>query len=337
MDAPLAPEQAVTEAVSLATRAPSVHNTQPWRFHIGEGRVECFADFSRQLQVLDPTRRQLYVSCGTALHHLSVALRAAGYDSNVQLAPDRTAADPAAPTGQPVLIATMLVTVGAPASAADVALAAAINERHTQREPFADRKVDHAALAALRHAAETQDAWLAILDSREDQITLAVLLNHADQAELANPDYQRELHNWRRTEPATDGIPTSALPEPAIRHSEVTVRDFTVGDPHPAAETPTGDATPPPDERPALLILGTDADSPTQWIHAGQALSALLLHATTQGLRASMLGQVIDLPTTRAQLRTLLRLIGEPQMVLRIGYGPAAPATPRRPLTEILS
>jgi hypothetical protein len=324
-------EQAVTEAVALATRAPSVHNTQPWRFRIDGGRVECFADFTRQLPVLDPTRRQLYLSCGAALHHLTVALRAAGYDTDIQLTDDEPAA-----AGEQAPVATVQVSVGKPASAGDVALAAAINERHTQREPFADRKVDHAALAGLRHTAETQGAWLAILNSREDQITLAVLLNHADQAELANPDYQRELHNWRRTEPATDGIPTSALPEPAIRHSEVPVRDFTAGDPHPdqPAGTPAG---PPPDERPALLILGTDADSPTQWIHAGQALSALLLAATTQGLRASMLGQVIDLPETRAQLRTLLRLIGEPQMVLRIGYGPAAPATPRRPLTEILS
>jgi hypothetical protein len=336
VDSQMALEQAVTEAVSLATRAPSVHNTQPWRFRIGGDRVECFADFSRQLPVLDPTRRQLYVSCGAALHHLTVALRAAGYASNVQLTPDEQH-NATGETDQPAPIATVLVSLGPPASAGDVALAAAIDERHTQREPFADRHVEHAALAGLRQTAETEGAWLAILDSREDQITLAVLLNHADQAELANPDYQRELHNWRRTEPATDGIPTSALPEPAIRHSEVPVRDFTAGDPHPADQAPPPTDSPPPDERPALLILGTDADSPTQWIHAGQALSALLLAATTQGLRASMLGQVIDLPATRAQLRTLLRLIGEPQMVLRIGYGPAAPATPRRPLTEILS
>jgi hypothetical protein len=332
VDSQAALQQAVTAAVSLATRAPSVHNTQPWRFRIGDGQVECFADFTRQLEVLDPTRRQLYVSCGAALHHLTVALRAAGYDSTVHLTDtDNTAA------GEAVPIATVQVAVGPPASTADVALAAAINERHTQREPFADRKVEHAALAGLRHTTETQGAWLAILDSREDQITLAVLLNHADQAELANPDYQRELHNWRRTEPATDGIPTSALPtETTARHTEVPVRDFTAGDPHPPTPTDIPDG-PTPDERPALLILGTDDDSPTQWIHAGQGLSALLLAATTQGLRASMLGQVIDLPATRSQLRTLLRLIGEPQMVLRIGYGPAAPATPRRPLTEILS
>ncbi len=327
-------QEVLQEAVAAASRAPSVHNTQPWRFRIGDGRIECFADFTRQLPVLDPTRRQLYVSCGAALHHLTVALRAAGYDSEVRLAAD----DDNPPPGEAGPVATVLVTAGAPASAGDVALAAAINERHTQREPFADRKVEHRTLAELRHAAETEGAWLAILDSREDQITLAVLLSHADQAELSNPDYQRELQNWRRTEPSTDGIPTTALPAgPGVRHSEVIVRDFTAGDPD--ADRPVLDpnAPPPPDERPALVILGTDADTPTQWIHAGQALSALLLSATTRGLRASMLGQVIDLPATRAQLRTELRLIGEPQMVLRIGYGPAAPATPRRPLTEILS
>ena len=327
--------EALEEAVGAAARAPSVHNTQPWRFRVGADRVECFADVSRQLTVLDPTRRQLYVSCGAALHHLTVALRAAGYDSRVQLAADP---DPEADlTGGPqVLIATVHVTAGPPASAGDVALAAAINERHTQREPFADRRVEHRSLAGLRRVVEAEGGWLAILDSREDQITLAVLLSHADQAELANPDYQRELHNWRRTEPAADGIPTSALPEPGIRHSEVTVRDFTAGDPPPETVGEPAGHRPPPDERPALLILGTDTDSPSQWIHAGQALSALLLAATMQGLRASMLGQVIDLPTIRAQLRTMLRLIGEPQMVLRVGYGPPAPATPRRPLTEIL-
>ena len=265
---------------------------------------------------------------------LGASASAAGYDSEVQLAADDANPRPAGEAGP---VATVVVRRGAPATAADVALAAAINERHTQREPFADRKVEHRTLAELRQAAEGEAAWLAILDSREDQITLAVLLSHADQAELSNPDYQRELQNWRRSEPSTDGIPTSALPsDGGVRHSEVIVRDFDAGGGE--ASPPLDPNAPRPlDERPALVILGTDSDTPTQWIHAGQALSAVLLQATTEGLRASMLGQVIDLPATRAQLRTELRLIGEPQMVLRIGYGPAAPATPRRPLTEIIS
>jgi nitroreductase len=322
--------EAMEAAVAAATRAPSVHNTQPWRFQLGADRVELYADFSRQLEVLDPTRRQLYVSCGAALHHLTVALCAAGYDAQVTLRAEDGATD-SADTDH---LASVAVQPGGPADPALLALADAITARHTQREPFAERRVAHETLAELRQAAEAQGCWLAILAAREDQITLAVLLSHADQAELANRDYQAELLNWRRAEPATDGIPDSAIPTAgADRHSEVPVRDFTAGDP----ATPATGATQPPDERPALVILGSDADSPTQWLQAGQALSRVLLQATVLGLRASMLGQVIDLPETRAQLRNQLRLIGEPQMVLRIGYGPAAAPTPRRPLTDVLS
>ena len=319
----------VEAAVAAATRAPSVHNTQPWRFRVAGDRVELLADFSRKLSVLDPTGRQLYVSCGAALHHLRVALRAAGYAAVVSLLPDGESGE---------RLATVLVQPGAAADETAVALAAAIADRHTQRDPFAERRVAHATLAELRQAAETEGAWLALLEARDDQITLAVLQSHADQLERDNPDYQAELLAWRRTDPtdpAADGIPPSALPASGERHTEVTVRDFAAGEPT-NLDTDTDTDAPPPDERPALVILGTDADTPAQWLAAGQALSRLLLQATVLGLRASMLGQVIDLPGTRQQLRTLLRLIGEPQMVLRVGYGPAAPPTPRRPLTDVL-
>jgi hypothetical protein len=321
---------AMESAILAATKAPSIHNTQPWRFHLEPDRIEVYADFSRHLEVLDPTRRQLYISCGAALHHLRVALRAAGLDAFVEFLPE-DATDH---------LATVVVVAGKAPTSQELAVAAAIDQRHTQREPFESRPVDDQFLSELRRAAEAEGAWLDLVRGRDDEITLAVLLSHADEAELETPSYQEELHRWRRTEPATDGIPDSALPSPgAGRHSEVTLRDFRVGDPdHDPGASPS-DREPKafPDERPALVILGTDADTPLQWLSAGQALSHLLLQATDFGMRASMLGQVIDLPGTRSQLRALLRLVGEPQMVLRIGYGPVAPATPRRPLSDVLN
>jgi hypothetical protein len=312
---------ALEAAVAEARQAPSVHNTQPWNFRIGDDSVELLADFSRQLPVLDPTGRQLHVSCGATLQHLVVALRAAGFDSVVKLLP----------SDDPQLLASVQVTEGAPADGEELALAAAIPVRHSQRDPFAGQAVEHEALAQLRKAAEAEGAWLALLESRDDQIMLAVLLSHADAAEASSPEYKDELQHWLRTDPSFDGIPVSALPTVADRHSEVIVRDFTAGDAAPAS----GDS-PAPDERPALVILGTDGDTPREWLTAGRALSRLLLTATTLDLRASMLGQVIDLPGIRQQLRTELRLVGEPQMVVRIGYGPLAPASPRRPVSEIV-
>ena len=315
-------------AVLAATKAPSVHNTQPWRFHITGHQIELLADFDRQLDVLDPTRRQLYISCGAALHHLRVALQGAGYDTFVTPMPD----------GSKEHLATVVVTSGHPPTTTETALAAAIDQRHTQRAPFAGRNVEHETLAELRRAAEAEGSWLAIVADRADQITLAVLLSHADEAENEDPAYREELASWRRSDPATDGLSDESVATTgAGRHSDVTVRNFvdvesTAGD----IET-DDDERPRPDERPALVVLGTDADTPTQWLWAGQALSHVLLRATELGLRASMLGQVIDLPGTRSQLRTQLRLIGEPQMVLRVGYGPIAQPTPRRPLSDVLS
>jgi hypothetical protein len=319
---------AIEEAVAAARLAPSVHNTQPWSFRIHDAGVELLADFSRQLAVLDPTGRQLQLSCGAALDHLRLSLRGAGLDSVVTLFPE----------DDPAVLARVMVTAGSAPTEEELALGEAINARHSQREPFADRAVDHSVLAQLRAVAESRGAWLALLEDRDDQITLAVLLSHADESETADSEYRAELQHWLRTDPAFDGIPAGALPEVrgADRHTEVPVRDFTAGSTATDGAAGLEPSSTPPDERPALLILGTDADTAEQWVAAGEALSRLLLTATTLDLRASMLGQVIDFPGTRQQLRLQLRLIGEPQMVIRIGYGPPAPASPRRPLADLI-
>jgi nitroreductase len=318
---------AVRRALEIATSAPSVHNSQPWQLAVTDDTIDVYADFSRQLQVLDPTGRQLLISCGTFLNHVEVALRGLGYDALVTLFPD----------DEHNHLATILVRPGRDPDAAELALAAAIGERHSQREPFDAAPVPREAMEQLRAAAEHEGAWLAVVREQDDQITLAVLLAHADSAELDDPAYREEIASWRRTVSAADGIPASVLPaDVAHRHSDVRLRDFAVDADRGQELSAFAGDTPGPAERPALVILGTDADSPAQWLTAGRALSRMLLTATWLGVRASMLGQVIDLPGIRAQLRTMLRLVGQPQMAVRLGYGAVGPATPRRAVDEVL-
>ena len=69
----------LAEAATAAGRAPSVHNTQPWRWRVLPDRMELHADRSRQLGVSDPDGRLLMISCGAALHHARVALAAEGW------------------------------------------------------------------------------------------------------------------------------------------------------------------------------------------------------------------------------------------------------------------
>ena len=71
---------ALRRAAVRATLAPSVHNTQPWRFELRPNELRIVADSSRQLQVLDPTARQLIISCGCALFNARVAVAASGLE-----------------------------------------------------------------------------------------------------------------------------------------------------------------------------------------------------------------------------------------------------------------
>jgi nitroreductase len=83
---------ALRDAVARAILAPSVHNTQPWHFVLRDDALELRADWSRKLDALDPTGRQLIISCGCALFNARVGLAAAGYEAIVERFPDH--ADP---------------------------------------------------------------------------------------------------------------------------------------------------------------------------------------------------------------------------------------------------
>src|SRR5688572_15759901 len=88
MTTPTVDRALVSAAVALATRAPSLHNTQPWRWAFDERTVHLRADRLHWLPATDPEGRDLLLSCGAALHHLRVALAARGVATEVQRFPD---------------------------------------------------------------------------------------------------------------------------------------------------------------------------------------------------------------------------------------------------------
>jgi Putative TM nitroreductase len=52
------------KAVERARWAPSVHNTQPWHFVVRPDVLELHVANNRKLRALDPTGRQMVISCG---------------------------------------------------------------------------------------------------------------------------------------------------------------------------------------------------------------------------------------------------------------------------------
>jgi hypothetical protein len=78
-------ERATLLAAAIA--APSIHNTQPWLFHIGNDTVDVYADPTRQLTEQDPDGRAMVISCGAAVLNVRVAAEHLGHETKTEVLP----------------------------------------------------------------------------------------------------------------------------------------------------------------------------------------------------------------------------------------------------------
>lgn len=313
-------------SAEFAALAPSVHNTQPWRFVGRPGSLEVHLDPERALEYLDPRGRQMYLSCGIAAEFARLAIRSLGNACTVRLLPD---------TAQETLVAKLVVGFGEPTTPAEQRLIDAIPRRYTDRGPYGEEPVPRLALQHMREAANERLCWLRVLDQPDDRLAAIRLLETAEATEVTDDLYREEIKRWQRSGPSSDGIPVDRLGEWDAQHrvSELPLRDFTGQGIHPTS----GNGTPPVVERNTIVLLGSDRDDPLSWLQAGRALADVLLVLTDAGLVSQPLGPALDLPSTRAQLRRELRLVGFPQMILRVGHGLRTPVTGRRPINEMFT
>jgi nitroreductase len=316
--------QALRQAAVRATLAPSVHNTQPWRFVITQGNLEIHANWTRKLRVLDPTGRQLVISCGCALFNARVALAATGYDASVERFPDPL---------RPDLLARLTVTEKTAEWLPIGALDAVIELRQTNRRRFADDPVPADVVYSLVDAAEAEGALLFRITEPEHRFATARLSQIADRDQNADPAYRAELRSWTSDDPRRrDGVPALAVPHvDAGANDDVPIRDF---DTHGVGWLPVETRS---SVDQCLVLLGTLEDRPGAWLRAGEALERILLEITRQGYAASPLTQVVEIPRTRTQLREELGLAMNPHVLLRIGRAAKTPASRRRRLVDVLS
>lgn len=318
--------QVLSHAVSAAVMAPSSHNSQPWRFRVVNDRLEIHTDPKRHLPVIDRERRQLIQSCGCALFNARVAIRAMGFTDEVTVM--ISAEDP-------TLLATIHLGPPIISSENDLALMRALPLRRTNRRKFLHRPISAADADGLIQTAALHGVWMERL--RPDQkTTIAHLIEEADQLQFSDPAFRHELESWlipfasRRL----DGIPFvekeygSALPFTVVR----ALRSPTLGDRFGKLEEELVMGAP------LVAVLGTDNDDPIAWLGSGQALEAVLLHATSLGLSAAFLNQVLELPEMRGRVASLLDRQGYPQMVLRLGFPeePIHHPSPRRSIDDVL-
>jgi nitroreductase len=315
----LSPEQ-VEDVVRSAGAAPSLYNAQPWRFRVLPHLIEVHSDPTRRLPAADPGDQELRLACGAALLNLRLALEHVGVRPVVTLLP-RT------------VDSSALATVrrgGRMDPSRHESLYRAITRRRSNRRPFLPTPVPSGDRHELIQSVQAEQCRLYVV-GREELAALEGMVHRAHRIEMADAAFRAEWQHWTgRPSGQTEGVPAAAAgPQPEPQDQWV-LRDFSGGQAKP--RVPGKDF----EYDPLLVVVCSYSHGRLADFQAGQALERMLLTATSLGLAASLIAQVIEVEETREQLQSLLGGGLYPQALVRLGYGSPTPPTPRRPPRDLL-
>jgi hypothetical protein len=302
--------------ISASSAAPSFLNTQPWRYRLDPetATLEVCARSDRLLREMDPTGRALHISVGAALFNLRVAVAHFGWEPVVQLLPR---------CEQPEVLASVRLAGSARDRTAfchvtpePSDLYESVWNRHSSRFPFDGRALSAELLASLADAAQAEGVILRVPGHAE---TCRLLRITAEGEWRTTNDRARgtESRAWLREE-SREGVPPAVLgPQDATGH--MPGRDYS------ALNSQYHCAAAVFESSPTIAVLSTVCDDRSDWLRAGQALEHVLLVATRQDVRASLLHQALEWPDLRWALRDVRTGPSHVQMLVRLGYGPVGP------------
>jgi len=307
--------------IAAAVRAPSIHNTQPWRYRFDPdtSTIEVRADVERSLRHTDPHGRALHVSVGAALFNLRVAVGHFGWEPVVRLLPR---------PAEPDLLASVRLAgprKGGGRHRRD--LYDTVWRRHSSRFPFSGQPLPEAVRAEIVEAAGAEGARLTFPTPAETARVLRLTAD-AERFAVTDPGRAAERRAWVR-ESAPDGLSRTVL-GPRDVTGRLPVREFAAlaaGGRRPAAHF---------ERQPVIAVLTTAHNARADWLRAGQGLEHALLVATANGVRAALLSQAVEWPESRWAPRDPRGQHVHVQMLVRFGYGPQGPPSARRPVRDVL-
>ena len=333
------PDEKLIFLLNYAVLAPSILNTQPWRFHLADGLLRLEEDTSRRMMVVDRDGRESTISCGAALTNLLVAARSFGHDLEIKIAAEAPSTD--------TLATIRLGDRQRRPSDADRRLREAIRIRRTVRLGFEPKPVDPAILQEFASLARQFNVQMASIVEFERKRTVAQLVGEAEKIHLKDPEFREEIRHWLQLRRSEDheslrefyvrmGSASGHSPQsgPRLGQGTLTGADIarTFATPEAASERQYALA----ESSPVLLVLATAGDSRSDWLSAGQALQRVLLAAAVGGLSASYLNPPIEIPQLRDEIAKAFDIDFKPQVLFRLGHGESISPTPRRPIGEVL-
>ncbi|AMY69906.1 Acg family FMN-binding oxidoreductase [Frigidibacter mobilis] len=311
--APLGNNPPMADLLRTASLAASGHNTQPWQFDVRPGTIILRPDLSCTTPVVDPDDHHLIVSLGCAMETLAIAASGTGRPGEAD----------------PIGGLVYRHTEGPPRPGP---LLAAIPARQSTRADYDGRAVPAADLAQLERAGTGPGVRLILITDRPRMNQIRDLVIAGNTTQMADPAFIAELKHWLRFSPRSametgDGLYAAAsgnpvLPDAFGRFAFDQVFTTAAENDKYARHLSTSAG---------LAVFVADREDTAHWVAVGRACQRFALTATALGLKHAFLNQPVEVAALRPELASLIGEPGKrPDLVMRFGYGPTLPWSPRR-------
>lgn len=311
------------ELVRYATLAPSSHNTQCWKFGIGERRISILPDFQRRCPVVDPDNQHLFVSLGCAAENLIQAAAAAGLRAEASFnggSSERLdiTLEAAKPVASPLF--------------------EAIPVRQSTRGEFDAKALSPRELKLLEAAGTGNGVTVHLLTDRNAMEHVLDFVVQGNTSQMRDPAFVRELKDWVRFNEAQavrtrDGLFTGATGNPSVPawlgrlmfglfFTETAENDRYARQLRSSA---------------GIAVFVSEIDDKAHWIEVGRAFERFALQAAALGVRNAHLNQPVEVASVRPQFSKSLGVTsGRPDLVVHFGRGPEMPRSLRRPVEAVV-
>lgn len=309
------------ELVRFATLAPNGHNTQPWKFAVQDNVIEIHPDYSRELKVVDPDHRELWISLGCALENLLVAARSSGFAAEVTY-----------PDAQDFIRVDL-----APDTPQNDPLFEAIPLRQNTRSEYDGLSIKTADLDQVQSLPLESGVSLRFFTNPDQIETLLEYVNQGNLNQYADQAFLDELIYWLRFNKKEALSTMAGLYSRCSGNPEV---PRWLGQMFVAGTKPQQQADADAKKlrsSPAAVVVASETDDKTGWVRTGQVYERLALKTTSLNIKSAFLNQPIEDKEIRSQFQSAIELgASMPQLLVRLGYAELMPRSLRRPVEQVL-
>lgn len=293
------------QLISYAIRAPSGHNSQPWKFQITENKIIIVPDLTKHLDVVDTSDKELFISLGCAVKNLQVAASHFGYDSDYVYEDKK-------------IIITLNKKEGN--VTADDTLFNAINKRHTHRGKFSGKKIPEDQLQRVENK---KNASFMIYNSESEEAKIIKQkINEGNLIQMSDNAFRDELIEWMRfnkshIQETQNGLCYNVLgfpPTPQFLGKKI-IKMFL----NPSSQNKTDDAVNASTSHFCLFTVKEPTNG--NYIELGTLLEEYLLKITSSGLAYSFSNQPCEVLKIYETLKAELNVTDYPGVIIRLGYG----------------